>query len=127
MELDRWDLSGDCTGKEGYCEERISCQHKGDYVRYDEHIETLHAKDAEIAALKNKLESAEALLYKKNCAIGRADTTIQTLTHANARLRAIIYKLYQDEGFTEDEMTVYSQTVYQAQHALAGTEGQKGA
>jgi hypothetical protein len=64
MELDRWDLLGDCTGKEGYCEERISCQHKGDYVRYDEHIETLHAKDAEIVRLNEQITEFNRWLSK---------------------------------------------------------------
>lgn len=49
-------------------------------------------KDATIAALQAQLESANVLLYKKNCALGRAETIINDLqsqlTQRTAELEA---------------------------------------
>ena len=99
----------------------------------------LQAKDAEIAGLTSKLESAEALLYKKNCAIGRADTTIQTLTHANARLLECLVKAVKAwRKQTGPRESMHFRAIMReteklameegaAQHALTDTEGEKGA
>jgi len=52
-------------------------------AEYNEHIKK---HNAELATLQAQLESANVLMYKKNCALGRADTTI---TDLQAQLRQV--------------------------------------